>query len=224
MAKHRLLVFASGEPPSKGGGGGSSFERLVHECRNGYLNAEVVAVVCNYPDNKVAQRARRLGVQFEYFVHSKDDPAANERQYVSLVEKYQPDLVILAGWLKLFTGLDQITVPVLNIHPGHTKLHGCLHGAGVHRAVMQDFAASLVTETFVSIHYVTAKYDDGPVIFQFPVRIHPDDTTETLAERVLEVEHSYYWRVIKLVLEGFITWDCNPAHSPVFPETYAYRP
>lgn len=187
----RILVFASGTKE----GGGSGFEQLVQDTRSGVLSAQIVAVVSNHQTGGIYERAARLDVPFEYFPGPYDAEG-----YHALVDKYQPDLVVFAGWLKLAVGLDP--TKTLNIHPAPLPRFGGkgMYGLHTHQAVLE----SGIKESAVTIHFVNAEYDAGDIIFQCPVPIEPGDTPELLQKRVQQLEHWYYGRVIGRVLDGAV--------------------
>src|SRR5262249_41418476 len=96
-----------------------------------------------------------------------------------------------------------------NIHPGPLPEFGGagLYGHHVHEAVMKAYRERRVTQSAVSMHFVTEKFDEGPVFFSHPVEILPDDTPETLGARVNEAEHRYQPEITNLVIHGKISWD-----------------
>ena len=212
----KIIVFASGTKD----GGGSGFENLVVASHDGRLSGQIVAVVSNHENGGVRERADRLGVKFIYFPARKvvdgeiAGPDSNTAEnYRKLTE--DADLVCLSGWLKLVTGLDPRKT--INIHPGPLPRFGGagMYGHHVHEAVMEAYRAGTpnavtgekVTHSAVSMHFVTEKFDEGPLFFSQPVPILPDDTADTLAARVLEAEHKWQPLITDKVLRGEIFWD-----------------
>lgn len=204
MTKPRLVVFASGSKT----GGGSGFENLVNKAREGVLRADIVAVVSNHESGGVRVRADRIGVPFVHF----PEPWTAER-YRAIVTAQRADFVALSGWLKLVSGLDPRTT--FNIHPGPLPRFGGagMYGHHVHEAVLTAFHRGEVTHSAVSMHFVTEKYDEGPLFFSHPVPILPDDTPETLGARVNAAEHEFQPIVTDLVVRGKISWDGTNASS-----------
>lgn len=198
----KIIIFASGTKD----GGGSGFENLVNTTKNGILNAEILAVVSNHQNGGVRERANRLGIKFVHFV----EPRTAER-YREITK--DADLVCLSGWLKLVTGLDP--QKTINIHPGPLPQFGGagMYGHHVHEAVMEAYKNGEVTHSAVSMHFVTEKYDEGPLFFSQPVEIMPDDTAETLSKRVLETEHKWQPIITEKVLIGEISWDGKNSES-----------
>ena len=204
----KIVVFASGTKD----GGGSGFENLVMATRDGRLSGEIVAVVSNHENGGVRERADRLGVLFVYFPARKvldgetaGPDSGTKENYQRLTE--DADLVCLSGWLKLVTGLDP--QKTINIHPGPLPRFGGagMYGHHVHEAVMEAYRAGEVKNSGISMHFVTEKYDEGPLFFSQPVPIMPDDTADTLAARVLEAEHKWQPIITEKVLTGEISWN-----------------
>jgi len=200
----KILIFASGSKD----GGGSGFVELVENSRTGVLNAEIVAVVSNHKNGGVRKRADKLGIPFVHF----------SGEYKEIVDNFKPDLICLSGWLKLAVGLDP--AKTINIHPGSLPEFGGagMYGHYVHEAVIERG----VKETAVSMHFVTEKYDEGPVFFRFPILVREDDTAETLAERVNKVEHCWQSYITNLVVMGEISWDGKDPDSLIVPEGYSF--
>lgn len=213
MAKPKLIIFASGSKT----GGGSGFENLVNAVRTGKLNADIVAVVSNHESGGVREKADRLAIPFVHFA----GPFTAE-EYRRIVGKYGAEWMALSGWLKLVKGLD--STRTFNIHPGPLPKFGGkgMYGHFVHEAVMAAYRAGEVTFSGVTMHFVTEKYDDGPTFFQYPVQILPDDTAETLQQRVNAAEHRFQPLITDLVINGQISWDGQHCESLRVPEGYQY--
>jgi len=198
IMKKRILVFASGTKE----GGGSGFQELVEFSRTQppVLDAEIVAVVSHYPQGGVFQKAAKLKVPFEYW------PGPFEAAgYQQLVKKYQADFVMCSGWLKFVRGLDP--TKTINIHPAPLPQFGGkgMYGHFVHEAVIAAFRRGEITQTAVTIHFVDeVAFDHGPIIFQLPILIRPDDDAESLAKRVNEKERAWQSYILNLVVQGEI--------------------
>lgn len=194
----KLLIFASGTPE----GGGSGFENLVNASRDRRMEADIVGVVSNIERGGVHERADRLGIPFIYMAGPYE-----AEDYKKIVNATGAQFCALSGWLKLVKGLDPRTT--FNIHPGPLPDFGGpgLWGHFVHEAVLKAYKEGRVTHSAVSMHFVTAKFDEGPVFFSHPVDILPDDTPDTLAKRANEAEHRYQPEITNLVIHGSICWD-----------------
>lgn len=195
----KIIIFASGTKDNTGSGG-SGFENMVNASRNGILNAEIIAVISNHENGDAKRRADNLGIKFIHFA----EPRTAER-YQEITK--DADLVCLSGWLKLVTGLDP--KKTINIHPGPLPRFGGagMYGHHVHEAVMEAYKKGEITHSAVSMHFVTEKYDEGPLFFSYQVEILPDDTAETLAKRVNEAEHKWQPIITQKVLSEEISWD-----------------
>ncbi len=197
--KKKLVIFASGTKES----GGSGFENLFNATKSGVLNADIVAVVSNHEHGGVSARAEKLGVKFIYFPKPH-----NAEQYQKIMQETGAAFAALSGWLCFVEGLDPKTT--FNIHPAFlpSEFGGPgLYGHHVHEAVMKAYHEGKVTHSGVSMHFVTPKYDEGPVFFRRKVPILPDDTPETLAKRVNEMEHKWQPIITNKVVNGEISWD-----------------
>lgn len=210
----KIIVFASGSKQ----GGGSGFRELVENSLTGILNAEISAVCSNYPNGGVRNLSNKFGIPFVYF----KGPWTAAR-YQSIVDFHEVDFVVLSGWLKLVKGLDP--QKTINIHPGPLPRFGGdgYYGHYVHQAVIEAFCRGEVTQSVVSMHFVTEKYDEGPVFFQYPILIRSDDTAESLAKRVNKIEHGWQSWVTNLVINGEIYWDGKDPESLVVPSWYSFH-
>ena len=210
----KLLVFASGNKDS----GGSGFQKLVENSKSGILKAEIVGVVSNHASGGVFNRAKELGIPFYYFA----GPFTAEN-YQSFITKTKADFVALSGWLKLVTGLPSDRT--INIHPGPLPKFGGsgMYGHHVHEAVLAAFQRGEIEYSEVCMHFVTDKYDEGPVFFRCLVSIFKNDTAETLAKRMNEAEHECQSQITSLVVTGKIHWDGKDPKSLVGARTFDFR-
>ena len=171
----RVAVLASG--------GGTNLQALLDTCR-GPAPAHVVLVVSNNPQAGALERARKAGVEAVVLDDPRDGSAL-----VGLLEAHDIDLVVLAGYLKLVPKLVVAAFEgrMLNIHPALLPSFGGkgMYGHHVHEAVL----ASGATLSGPTVHLVSTEYDEGHIVAQWPVPVTADDTPDTLAARVLEVEH-----------------------------------
>ncbi len=190
----RVLAFASGD--SKGGGSG--FQELVEFSRTNppVLDAQIIGVISNHESGGVRRRADALHIPFGYWPGPYDADG-----YRTFVEKYQADFVMCSGWLKFVRGLDPART--INIHPGPLPRFGGagMYGHYVHEAVIAAYRRGEITQSAVTMHFVDEKaYDHGPIIFQMPVLIRPDDDAESLAKRVNEKERAWQSHILNLVV------------------------
>jgi phosphoribosylglycinamide formyltransferase-1 len=195
----RVLVFASGDEK----GGGSGFQELVEFSRTDppVLDAQIIGVISNHQNGGVRKRADTLHIPFDYWPGPYD-----AKGYRTFVEKYQADFVMCSGWLKFVRGLDPART--VNIHPGPLPRFGGtgMYGHHVHEAVMAAYHRGEIIQSAVTMHFVDeAAYDHGPIIFQMPVLIRPDDDAETLAKRVNEKERAWQSHILNMVVHQHIS-------------------
>ncbi len=191
----RLAVFASG--------GGSNFEAIAEAADGGALPLDVVLCLSDKPGAGVLERARRRGIPTAVLSPgSFDDEAAYVDALMATLDRHGVTLIALAGYLKLIPApvVRAFRERMLNIHPALLPAFGGkgMYGMRVHRAVL-DYG---VKWTGATVHLVDEAYDTGPIVAQEPVPVREDDTPETLAARVLEVEHRIYPEALRYVAEG----------------------
>jgi phosphoribosylglycinamide formyltransferase-1 len=190
IANRRLGVLISGR--------GSNLQAIIDAIAERRLDASIAVVISNREDAGGLERARRAGIETLTLNHrgwpSRDD---YDRALVSELRKRDVRLVCLAGFMRKF-GMPLIEAfpnAVLNIHPSLLPSFPGLHAQ--QQALDHGVKASGVT-----VHFVTADLDDGPIIVQRTVPVLDDDTEETLAARILVEEHRAYPEAIALVLDG----------------------
>jgi phosphoribosylglycinamide formyltransferase-1 len=185
-------VFASG--------GGTNFQSLLDRKDSGDLHVNFVLMVGNNSSAGAFERARAHGIPA---VHIAPSHFTSEQQYTerlcSLLKEKNVECIVLAGYMKKLPAAVVAAYPhrILNIHPALLTSFGGkgLYGIKVHQAVL-EYGAKV---TGVTVHLVDEEYDHGPVLMQHSVEVLDTDTAETLAHRVLEVEHALYWRALEAV-------------------------
>ena len=185
-----LAVLASG--------GGSNLQAILDAIAEGRLDSQVVLVASNRENAGALSRAREAGLRAEWIPPGDD---YDERLHAMLLEA-DPDLVVLAGYLKLIAGetVRRWGGAMLNIHPALLPSFGGkgMYGIHVHEAVL-EYGVKL---TGVTVHLVDEAYDRGPIVAQVPVPVLDGDTPELLQQRVLKMEHQLYPRVLQWFAEG----------------------
>jgi phosphoribosylglycinamide formyltransferase-1 len=185
--------------------GGSNLGAIVAACREGRIDAVPVVVIGNNSDAFALERARRANIPV-YHLSSRThpDPDALDAAIADALARYEVDLVALAGYMKRLGPrvLDRWRRRIINVHPSLLPQFGGqgMYGPRVHAAVL----AADATVTGVTIHLVTEEYDQGPTIAQREVPVLPDDTVESLAERVLPEEHALYIETLGRIARGEI--------------------
>ncbi|MDF2684309.1 MAG: phosphoribosylglycinamide formyltransferase [Brevibacillus sp.] len=192
----KVAIFASGS--------GSNFEAIVQAVQSGRLNGvEVSLLVCDKPGAKVLERAERLGIEaFVFQPKAYADKAAFEAEIVSELQQRGVSLVVLAGYMRLVgdTLLSSYEGRIINLHPS-------LLPAFTGKDAVGQALAYGVKFTGVTVHVVDAGLDTGPIIAQIPVAVLEDDTSETLASRIHEVEHGLLVDVIGWLVDGRVKLD-----------------
>jgi phosphoribosylglycinamide formyltransferase 1 len=181
-ANARLVVLISGF--------GSNLQAVLDATQSGHLKADVVAVVSNKADAYGLERARLAGIPAIVHLLRKDQTRSEyDRQLAAIVSAYKPDWVILAGWMRILTNsfLECFPGRVINIHPA---LPGTFPGTHAIQRAFEAFKSGQIDHTGVMVHLVPDEnIDSGPVLNQQEVKILPEDTLETLEERIHGVEH-----------------------------------
>lgn len=174
----RLVVLISGS--------GTTLQNLIDRIAAGSLHAEIAAVVSSRADVYGVTRAEHAQIPV---VVVKPGADFSERVFAA-IRPHAPDLVILAGWLKLLRIPPDFENRVLNIHPSLLPAFGGqgMYGSRVHEAVI----ASGANTSGCTVHYADNSYDTGPILLQQAVPVLPDDTPATLAARVFAAECELY--------------------------------
>ena len=189
----RLAVLASGR--------GTNLEAILNATREGRLPAEVALVVSDR-DSRALERARKARVPALYFPKRKGTPRpAYDAELAEFVAAARPDLVVLAGWMRILTPafLDRFPGRVINLHPA---LPGAFPGLDAIRRSYQAFQRGEVETGGVMVHYVVPEVDAGPVILAEPVPIRPGEPLEAFEARVHAVEHRLLIEAIEKALSA----------------------
>lgn len=178
-------------------GGGTNLQAVIDAAQDD-LPVEIRAVISNRADAYGLERARRAGIHTEVLEHKGyPDRDAYDAALMALIDRFQPGLVVLAGFMRILTPdfVRHYAGRLLNIHPSLLPKY---RGLDTHARALDDGE----TEHGASVHFVTPDLDAGPLIVQARVPVRPDDTAETLAARVLEQEHRIYPQAIRWFAEG----------------------
>ena len=186
MTAQHIAIFASGS--------GTNAQRIIEY----FAENERIKVTCLLSNNSKAYalvRAASLGV--ETMVFSRDELHANSCVIDYLLER-KTDLIVLAGFLWLIPKslIDRFTI--VNIHPALLPKYGGknMYGNFVHEAVIRNGEK----QSGITIHYVNEHYDEGAVVFQAQCEVKSDDTPDTLAARIHQLEYQHYPRIIEQIL------------------------
>jgi len=185
----QIVVFASGE--------GTNTQHLIDYFEGRDL--KITLIVCNNPNANVLKRAEKNSLS-TLLINREDFYKGNSVLKRLIAEK--PDLIVCAGFLWKIPEniLDSFANKIVNIHPALLPKFGGkgMYGMNVHTAVI----ASGEKESGITIHHLNGQYDEGKIIFQATCEVKRDDTSETLAQKVQELEHRYFAKTIEQLLKA----------------------
>ena len=195
-----LVVLISGR--------GSNLQSIIDAIAAGRLAAQICAVISNRPAAAGLERAARSGIATRVVDHRRyKDRTQFDGALRQVIDEYAPELVVNAGFMRILTAefVDHFASRMINIHP---SLLPCFPGLHTHRRALE----AGVDEHGVTVHFVTAALDRGPIIAQSRVAVLPGDDEQALAARVLEQEHVLFPKVIgwfsagRIELRGDTVW------------------
>ncbi len=183
-------------------GGGRTLQNILAKIHDGTLNAQVSIVISSNKDSYGLKLAVKENIPAVYIEHGKDAAAEAEALYDN-IQQFKTDLILLAGFIYVFTVRPGWENRVMNIHPSLIPSF-CgkgYYGEKVHKAVL-DYGAKV---SGCTVHFVDSEYDRGPIILQSAVAVKENDTPDTLAARVFKAECELYPEAIKLFAEKKLT-------------------
>ena len=188
----RLVVLISGN--------GSNLQAIIDDINSNNLPAEIVAVISNKADAYGLERAKKANIPQHVLSHlDYDDRKQYDLALQNLIDKFKPDLIILAGFMRILSDefVKHYPRKMMNIHPSLLPKY---KGLNTHQRVLDAGDK----EHGCSVHFVTATLDDGPVILQATVAVSENDSAETLAAKVHKQEHRIYPQAIRMFAENKI--------------------
>ncbi len=189
----RLVVLISGS--------GTNLQAIIDAIGSGSLPAELAAVVSNRPDAFGLERARQAKIPALCLDHKTfSDRSMYDQALVDLIKPYQPDLIVLAGFMRILTPtfIDAFSPTIINIHPSLLPDYRGLH---THQRVLD----AKESEHGCTVHTVTAGLDDGPILGQARLNVNPEESASQLAERVHALEHQLYPAIITAIAQNRIS-------------------
>lgn len=189
-AKSRLAILISGR--------GSNMQAFIEACASGELDADIGVVLSNNPDAAGLVRAAEAGIATRCINHRNyDSREAFDAAMVAALAPFEPDLVILAGFMRILTPvfIEPFHGKLLNIHPSLLPKYPGLH---THQRALDAGDQ----EAGVTVHYVTPELDGGPPIIQARVAVEEGDSADSLAARVIQKEHIIYPIAARWHLDG----------------------
>jgi len=174
-------------------GRGSNLEAILKGIKNKKINAKISLVISNKKDARGLQIAKDYGIK-TLFSNPKDFKSREDydRFLVKIIKKENPDLIVLAGYMRILTDyfIDSFPNKIINIHP---SLIPAFRGLKAQKQAL-EFGAKY---TGCTVHFVSKELDSGAVIIQAVVPVLPEDTEESLSDRILQMEHRIYPQTIK---------------------------
>ena len=189
-------------------GSGSNLQSIIDSVKAGDIPGQISAVISNKENAYGLQRAEQADIPTRVLDHTEfANREIFDANMIRLIDEYQPDLVVLAGFMRILTAdfVRRYAGKLINIHPSLLPKYQGLH---THKRAIEagDSAHG------ASVHFVTEELDGGPVFIQASVPVEQDDTPETLAARVLVQEHKIYPIAVKWFMEGRIQLQDNIPH------------
>lgn len=206
MAKPiRLAVLVSGS--------GTNLQAIIDACEAKQVDATVAVVFSNKPDAPALERARKHKIAAESLDPGKLPREEYDRKAIAIVDRYAPDLVVQAGYMRIVSKafVEHYWNRLINIHPALLPAFPGLHA-------QQQAIEHGVKVAGCTTHFVREEVDGGPIILQASVEVRHDDTVESLTARVLEKEHELLPKTIQLFAEGRLKVEGRkvrilPAHA-----------
>ena len=192
----RVLVLVSG--------GGTNLQAIIDAVAAGTVqNTELVGVISNNPGVFALERAKKAGIPAEV-VSPKDYPdrAAFHKAFLTAVDAYRPDLIVLAGFLVVIPPemIEKYERRIINIHP---SLIPSFCGTGYYGLKVHEAAlARGVKVSGATVHFVDSGTDTGPILLQKAVEVRPDDTPQTLQRRIMEEAE---WKLLPQAINDIAT-------------------
>lgn len=188
-------------------GNGSNLQALIDAIRYRALEAEIVVVVSNRKDAYGLQRAEKAKIPTHYhplkpYREAGHDRAAYDADLAKLLQPYQPDWIVLAGWMHILSDafLQEYPYRVINLHPA---LPGQFAGTDAIARAHAAYQQGTIKKTGVMVHLVPDEgVDSGPVVASEEVLIYPNDTVEMLERRIHQAEHALLVNALRRLIEG----------------------
>ncbi|MBT8119912.1 MAG: phosphoribosylglycinamide formyltransferase [Gammaproteobacteria bacterium] len=194
MAKASLVVLISGS--------GSNLQAIIDAIENKELDAEIKAVISNTATALGLERAARANIETHVVDHKQySDRESFDRAMMHIIEPLEPDLVVLAGFMRILsdTFIDRYQHRLINIHPSLLPKY---KGLNTHQQALDNKDAI----HGASVHFVSHELDSGPVVIQAEIPVLDTDTSASLGARVLNEEHVIYPMVIGMHTAGRLTF------------------
>lgn len=179
-------------------GNGSNLQAIIDAIDEGLLKARIEIVISNNPEAFALRRCEKHSIKYAVLNHN--DYATREefdRAMISILREHEVELVVMAGFMRILTPefIRAFPMRIMNIHPALLPSFPGLHG----QKKAFDYGVKF---SGCTVHFADEGVDSGPIIIQAVVPVHPDDTPDSLAERILKEEHRIYPQAIQWFVEG----------------------
>jgi phosphoribosylglycinamide formyltransferase-1 len=201
-------------------GNGSNLQAIIDACARKQINGTLRAVFSNKADAFGLERAREAGIPaFALSMKAFDSREAFDRELMRQIDAFQPDLVVLAGYMRILSPafVSRYQGRLLNIHPSLLPKYPGLY---THRQALENGD----DEHGTSVHFVTDELDGGPVILQARVPVFAEDSEDDVTARVQAQEHDIYPLVVSWFVDGRLRMEANHAwldNQKLPPQGYA---
>ena len=182
-------------------GSGTNAQAMIDKMRQGILDVRIVSIICNRPGAKVLERAQAANIPSVCIDHKNyADRETYDRELVAAIRASGAKLVVLAGYMRLLTGvfLREVGYPVINLHPAILPSFPGVHGGA-------DAIAWGVKLTGPTVHFVEEAMDSGPPIIQAAVPVKTGDSEDSLMQRIHVMEHRIYPQAVQWFAEGRVS-------------------
>lgn len=196
----KLIVLISGN--------GSNLQAIINSIHQDKLGATISAVISDRPGAYGLMRASNAHIPTHIIDYKQfSDRTAFDTALMRQIDAYQPNLIVLAGFMRILTPqfVQHYLGKMINIHPSLLPKY---QGLNTHRRALEAGEV----EHGASVHYVTPELDSGPVILQARVPVLASDTAETLQQRVHQAEHQIYPAAIQRIATGQVTFRNNQVY------------
>ena len=197
-------------------GNGSNLQAIIDACKSGIINGKVVGVISNKANAFGLERAKKDNIPSKVINHNNYNTREDfDKKLVSTIEIFQPDLIVLAGFMRILSPVmtSAFKDKMINIHPSLLPKYP---GINTHEQVIANNDA----EHGVTIHSVSEELDGGPIIAQSKILVHKKQQLDDLIERIHKVEHMIFPKVISMIASDEINIKDTIREKKVIYENY----
>ncbi len=184
-------------------GTGTNMQAIVNACSSNKIKAQVSVVISNNDKALGIEWAKNNNINTHIINHKNyETRELFDADLLACVEQYQPDIVVLAGFMRILTSvfIQPLLGKLINIHPSILPKFKGLHTHAKAIEAKEKLHGA-------TVHFVTPQLDDGPIILQFATPVFSHDTEQTLAERILSLEHVVYIEAINMIISEQVKFE-----------------